>query len=123
MPIWVRVFCIAMSSHPKSVEVPDGIELQEFGDREEDDGIVEYVTFTASFDAGDAAVNEFIEFLQEEFTSWDVSTGGGVDEVVISMRKVYSGPVPHPEDSEEVEEYREREGEYYREKFEQSRDS
>lgn len=109
-----------MSSHPKSVETPDGVELDEFGDKENEDGVVEYVRFTATFEAGDKVVNEFLDRLKSDFEAWEVASGGGVDEVVISMRREYAGPVSPPEDSDAMQEYREREGEYYRKQFEQS---
>jgi len=105
-------------THPKDVTAPDGIDLDEFGDREQNDELFEYVRFVADMTVVETGeVEEFTRSLREECDDWDIGHGRGetAEEQYIEMRKVYHRASDEPPVPEEVlEEQREKEAEYYK---------
>lgn len=109
-------------THPRDVDRPEGVELDEFGDREQNGELFEYVRFSADVTSvDDATVREFKQTLETECSEWDVGLGHNpeAESQVIEMRRVLHRAEDEPPIPDDV---LEEEGEYYRKMDEAERD-
>lgn len=104
-------------THPRDIDAPDGIDVDEFGDRERNGEMFEYVRFVADMTVVErSAVESFTTELRNKCDDWEIGQGGGksAEEQYIEMRKVYHRAEDEPPIPDEVlEEQREKEAEYY----------
>jgi len=106
-------------THPRDVDRPEGIELDEFGDREEGDGtLIEYIRFVVEMSEVEKSIaDEFVSDLRDKCSDWQLGRGHGEHSTqeYIEMRKELHNPEDEPPIPDEVlEEQREKEAEYYR---------